>query len=413
MCLFLIMLRWFVSTWFLFLHISSFSQDPKLLLQQSAIKSQTIINGYYEMERHLKFSEEKDTNSSNSFKFFFQKLNADSIYPVAFHYQHFFNNQYIRSVLYTGEDFVSFSSKDSCGTVMSKKKWSKEMMAKRHGELFHFYAPFTGALYSPFPRDSEYTNSSIIFKWIGEDTVNNYSSWRVQVIKFPSYDSTEIMYAFESTYDYWINKEDSALVKYSASTKVAKRPDTLQEYFSWGVRKYKLNSLQPVELQQLNLSSIPSYINLTDFTETEKVELLPNETKAPQWTLTSLKNDTVSLADFKGKLVLLDFFYLSCYPCMQALPMLQKLHDKYNSKGLVVLGIDPFDEVEDGVENLLKKRGVQYPVFFDKGTVIKNYLVSSYPTIYLIGKDGRIIYSHTGYQEGYAQVLEELIRMNL
>jgi peroxiredoxin len=407
------MKKWFFSSLILFLQISSFSQDPKQLLQQSNTKSQSINNGYYEMEKHMKFMDESDTNSSNSFKFYFQKLNSDSIYPVAFHYTHFFNKQYIRNVLYNGEDYVAYSSKDSNGTVMSKKKWGKEMMARRHGELFNFYAPFTGANYSPFPKDNEYADNKIIFKWVGEETVNNFHSIHVQVIKFPLYDSTEILHPFESTYDYWINKKDCMIVKYSASTKIAKGQDTLQEYFSWNIKKYKLNDLQPKEFQKLNLSSIPSFINLSDFTETKKVALLANQTNAPAWTLSSLNKETITLADLKGKLVILDFFYLSCYPCLQALPMFKNLHDKYQSKGLVVLGINPFDREEDGLKNALNKRGVRYRVFLDKGTVASDYLVSSYPTVYLIGKDGKIIYSHTGYQEGHEQVLEELIKKNL
>jgi thiol-disulfide isomerase/thioredoxin len=407
------MIKGLLITWLTFFKILLYAQDPKQLLHHSYTKSQTINNGYYEMDKQMKFMDEKDTNSSNTFKFYFQKLRSDSIYPVAFHYKYFFNGQYVRNVLYTGEDYVTFSSKDSSGTVMSKKIRGRELMARRYGELFNFYAPFTGALYSPFPNKGEYGDSNILFKWIGNDSVNNFSAFHVQVIKYPPFDSTEIFHPFESIYDYWINKEDSVLIKYSASTKIAKGQDTLQEYFSWSVRKYKLNSLQPTEKEKLNLTSIPSYINLNDYTESEKIPLLPNEEPAPQWTLRSLENNSVSLADFKGKLVLLDFFYLSCYPCLQALPMLQKLHDKYKSKGLVVLGLNPFDEVTDGVENILKKRGVQYPVFLKTESVASDYLVSSYPTIYLVGKDGKIIYSHTGYQEGYEQVLEDLIKQHL
>lgn len=88
--------------------ISSYGQNPKQLLKLSQAKSQDIKNGYYEMEKSMKFRDQNDTNSSNSFKFYFKKLSADSIYPVAFHYQHFFNSKYVRDVLYTGEDYVVF-----------------------------------------------------------------------------------------------------------------------------------------------------------------------------------------------------------------------------------------------------------------------------------------------------------------
>ena len=64
----------------------------------------------------------------------------------------------------------------------------------------------------------------------------------------------------------------------------------------------------------------------------------------------------------KGKLVLIDFFTKSCYPCMLALLGLQALHKKYKSKGLNVIGINIYDKKEDGIIPFLSKRGITYPV---------------------------------------------------
>ena len=104
----------------------------------------------------------------------------------------------------------------------------------------------------------------------------------------------------ELKYDYWINREDKILVKYSESSKVTKGTDTLQEYFAWNVNKYRLNKLLINELKELHLSSIPSYCNLVEYKESQNIELLRKDTLAPIWTLMSLNNENVSLTDLKG-----------------------------------------------------------------------------------------------------------------
>ena len=74
---------------------------------------------------------------------------------------------------------------------------------------------------------------------------------------------------------------------------------------------------------------------------------------------------------------------------MLALPALQNLHEKYNDKGLKLIGIDPYDTKEkDDIDNFLAKRGVTYTVLFGGKDIAKEYHVSSYPTIYLIDKKG-------------------------
>ena len=178
------------------------------------------------------------------------------------------------------------------------------------------------------------------------------------------------------------------------------------------LRKYELNNLK--DETPLSLSSVPPYIRLKDYVPYKRPELLPNDTIAPNWSLLSLKDDTISLSDLKGDLVLIDFFYKSCHPCMLALPALQNLHEKFESKGLRIVGIDPFDtKEEDDIDNFLAKRGVTYTILLGGKDVAKEYHVSGYPTIYLIDKKGKTIYSQVGYGEDTEDKLEEIIKENL
>ena len=178
------------------------------------------------------------------------------------------------------------------------------------------------------------------------------------------------------------------------------------------IKNYKFNHLKDKSI--FSEDAIPSYFKRKDYEPYKAPELLPVETMAPTWKLITLSDDSLSLADLKGKVVLIDFFYKSCHPCMKALPLLQKLYEKYKDQGLVVVGIDPFDnKIEDDMTNFLAKRGVTYPVLFSTRELPKQYSVSGYPTIYILDKEGKIIHRHSGYSEDMDAMLEEIILKKL
>jgi organic hydroperoxide reductase OsmC/OhrA len=78
------MIKLFFPAVFLMVFKFSNAQNPEQLLQASAAKCLTIQNGYYEMNMKMKFMDMKDTSWNVDYKFFFNKIKGDSIYPVAF-----------------------------------------------------------------------------------------------------------------------------------------------------------------------------------------------------------------------------------------------------------------------------------------------------------------------------------------
>lgn len=175
--------------------------------------------------------------------------------------------------------------------------------------------------------------------------------------------------------------------------------------------KHEFNKLRVNS--QLALSSIPAFIKLKDYQVRESPDLLKVGSVAPSWSLNSTRDETINLSDFAGRLVLVDFFYKSCYPCMLAIPELQDLHERYQDKGLNVIGINPVDTKEDDIEKFLIKRGVSYPVLLEGKEVSSQYHVSGYPTIYLLDQEGKILFVQVGYGEGVKAMLEEIIISNL
>ena len=390
---------------------SACSRTPKTkeILTKSFDKCQAIENGYYEMQHYMKYMNNKDT-SLQVFKCYFKRLENDTIYPSAFHYQRFSENEYIGEVLYTGDDFINYSKKDSIGEIMSKQLWVEKIKAYSHN--YTFYSLFVNKKSPILPQESDFLDKKNIFEFMGEETINDILCYHIKRSIIPENDSTEMIKTLRKEVNYWINKQDYFPVQYSIAMDLTMNNDTMYQFEKNSLTKYELNNLK--DESELKLSSIPSYIDLTDYKPYKAPELLAKGTIAPNWTLVSLNNKTINLSDLKGKLVLIDFFYKSCYPCMLALPALQDLHEKYNNKGLVVIGIDPYDTKEkDDIDNFLTKRGVTYTVLLEGKDVANEYHVSGYPTMYLIDKNGKIILSQVGYVEGIEKELEIIIKENL
>ena len=390
---------------------NSCSQKPNAekILKKSFEKCQAIENGYYEMKHYMKYMSSKDT-SLQIYKCYFKRLENDTIYPSAFHYQSFSENEYIGDVLYTGDDFVSYSKKDSTGEIMSKKLWAEKIKAYSHN--YTFYSLFVNKKSQLLPQDSAFLDNKNIFELRGEETINNILCYHIKRSIIPENDSTEMMKTLRIEVNYWINKQDYIPIQYSIAMDLTMNNDTMYQFEKNRLIKYELNDLN--NESEIKLSSIPSFVDLADYKPYKAPELLPNDTIAPNWSLVSLKDKTVNLSDLKGKLVLIDFFYKSCYPCMLALPALQDLHERYSSKGLVVIGIDPYDTKEkDDIDNFLTNRGVSYTVLLGGKDVAKEYHVSGYPTMFLIDKNGKIIFSQVGYREDIEEELEKVIKENL
>lgn len=111
---------------------------------------------------------------------------------------------------------------------------------------------------------------------------------------------------------------------------------------------------------------------------------------APAWTLKDTGGRTVRLADFRGKVVILDFWATWCPPCRQEIPGLVALQAKYGSKGLVVVGVS-MDEETAVVVPFVKKFGINYPVVFGNAlTAVMYGGVEVIPTTFIIGRDGKV-----------------------
>jgi thiol-disulfide isomerase/thioredoxin len=114
---------------------------------------------------------------------------------------------------------------------------------------------------------------------------------------------------------------------------------------------------------------------------------------APPFTLLDLSGKKVSLSDFKGKPVVVNFWATYCGPCQEEMPWFEGFTKQYAAQGLVVLGVDLEDGVtKEAVEKASRKLGVTYPILFGDEKTGKNYGVGDYlPVTVYVGKDGSVV----------------------
>lgn len=113
---------------------------------------------------------------------------------------------------------------------------------------------------------------------------------------------------------------------------------------------------------------------------------------APGFTLKTPDGKTVSLSDYKGKAVLLNFWATWCGPCKLEMPWLIDLQKKYAARGFTVLGISEDDGPAKNVSQFATKMGINYPIVLSDDKLNKAYGGVDYlPTSYYIGRDGKIM----------------------
>jgi len=127
---------------------------------------------------------------------------------------------------------------------------------------------------------------------------------------------------------------------------------------------------------------------------------------APDFTLNDTEGNEHKLSDYRGKVVIVDFWSTWCSPCVVEIPHFVKFYNKYNEKGLVILGLS-LDTDQLRLENFMEENNMEYPVLVNAGKVSMMYAVKGIPTTYLINKDGKIADKFVGYFPGAEKKIEE------
>lgn len=128
---------------------------------------------------------------------------------------------------------------------------------------------------------------------------------------------------------------------------------------------------------------------------------------APDFTLTDINGQKLSLSDFKGKYVLLDFWGSWCIWCIKGFPQMKEYYNKYKGK-YEILGIDCNDTQEKWKEAVAKYELPWKHVYNDKDSkVLSDYAIQGFPTKILVGPDGKIVKTIVGEDPAFYTFLDE------
>jgi peroxiredoxin len=118
--------------------------------------------------------------------------------------------------------------------------------------------------------------------------------------------------------------------------------------------------------------------------------------RAPAFVAQMPSGESISLDQNEKRVVLIDFWATWCPPCVASMPVLERLYRGYQGRGFVVLGVDQEPGDEETVRAFLRRNGITFPIAMDPGTISKSYGVFTFPTSFLVGKDGIIRDVHRG-----------------
>ena len=148
----------------------------------------------------------------------------------------------------------------------------------------------------------------------------------------------------------------------------------------------------------VSLFSACSRTSASNAESTQAVHALKNRKPAPDFTLKDANGQTVKLSDYKGKVVLLNFWATWCGPCALEIPWFQQFQQEYRSKGFEVLGVSMDEDGWNAVKPYIAEHKINYRVVLGNDSVGELYGgVDSLPTTFIIDREGRFAFPpHVG-----------------
>ncbi|MCF8261898.1 MAG: TlpA family protein disulfide reductase [Melioribacteraceae bacterium] len=136
-----------------------------------------------------------------------------------------------------------------------------------------------------------------------------------------------------------------------------------------------------------------------------------NTSMAPEFTLKTTDGGNLSLSDYRGKVVIIDFWATWCAPCRKGIPDLVDLKQKYGDD-LEIIGISLDQETISQVVPFMQKNNINYPVVYGNYQVTQQYGgVRSIPTSFVVDQEGKIVDSHVGLvsKNVYENLIDKLL----
>lgn len=131
---------------------------------------------------------------------------------------------------------------------------------------------------------------------------------------------------------------------------------------------------------------------------------------APDFTLKSNQGENLRLEDYRGQVVMLNFWASWCGPCRQEMPVMDDIHEQYKDLGFTVLAVN-VDQNKAEADRFLSAVPVDFPILYDsESRVSEMYGVDAMPSTVMIDRDGNARFLHRGYKPGYEEDYVKQVR---
>ena len=132
--------------------------------------------------------------------------------------------------------------------------------------------------------------------------------------------------------------------------------------------------------------------------------------QAPDFALKSSTGENLRLSEYRGDVVMINFWATWCGPCRQEMPLLDELYNRYQRVGFNLLGVNIDDDSRRAMQ-MAEELGIDFPVLFDASKEVSRlYEVEAMPVTVLVDREGTVRYVHHGYKPGYEDKYLDQIR---
>lgn len=212
----------------------------------------------------------------------------------------------------------------------------------------------------------------------------------------------------------YIVEKETLFPLWAKKLTISKDNVSYEELFFSDLEFDKVDLQELKEMQKTVLKENPVQSEGTN-SETSRLEkMLHIGDKAPLFSGNFYPGgEDFQLADYIGKnVIIVDFWYTHCPPCVRAMPALSELYSKYKDKGLKIFGLNSVDNQPHSLDNLdtfLDKRELSYDVILTEPAVDRMYKISGYPTMYIVDKEGNIALVEVGFDDEKFRLLTEKV----
>ena len=131
---------------------------------------------------------------------------------------------------------------------------------------------------------------------------------------------------------------------------------------------------------------------------------------APDFALKSSSGENLRLSEYRGDVVMINFWATWCGPCRQEMPLLDELYSRYQRVGFNLLGVN-IDDDSSRAMDMIDELGVSFPVLFDSSKEVSRlYQVDAMPVTIIVDRDGNVRYLHQGYKPGFEDTYQQQVR---